>query len=69
MELVSVSLIAPEPVEDPLELVNPATVFLVHAKVEPETALVGVYPKEVALQIAGGVNELLRDGVGLTVIV
>ena len=62
--LVSVSLTFVIPMEAPSKI--PATAARLHANVAPAVALVAVYVKVVPLQIAGGVNVLLRDGSGLT---
>ena len=63
--LVNTSLTpdVPEPVAPPLIV---AIVARVHEKVGLDCALVGVYVKVVPLQMATGVNVLLKTGVGLT---
>ena len=48
-------------------LLIPATAARLQLKVVPVTPLVGVYENMVLLQIAGGVCELERVGIGLTV--
>jgi hypothetical protein len=50
-------------------LLIPVTALRTQLKVVPEVALVGLYENSVLLQIPGGVNVLLRDGDGFTVIV
>ena len=62
---VSNSLIAPLPLDAPSVIL--LTAALVQAKVAPLVALVGVYAKVLALQIAAGVKVLLSTGCGLTV--
>jgi hypothetical protein len=62
--LISVSLGLLDPDAAPFEI--PATAALLQLKVVPEVALVGVYEKTVLLQMAGGVSELVRVGLGFT---
>jgi hypothetical protein len=52
------------PVPDAAGLLIPATNALFQLKVTPIVPLVGVYEKTVLLQMAGGVNELVRVGFG-----
>jgi hypothetical protein len=62
--LISVSLGLPEP--EFAGLLIPATRALFQANVVPAVPLVGLYENDVLLQIDGGVNVLLRNGIGFT---
>jgi len=64
---ISVSLGFPVPVADALLI--PAMAARLQLKVVPVVALEGLYENRVFVQIAGGVKELDKDGVGLTVTV
>ena len=54
------------PVPEAAGLLIPATAARVQANVTPVVPLVGVYENNVLLQMAGGVNELVSKGIGLT---
>jgi len=62
---MSVSFGFPEP--EPAALLIPATAGLVQPNDVPAVLLVGKYENTVLLHMAGGVNELVSCGVGLTV--
>ena len=62
--LINVSFGLPDP--EVAGLLIPATAALFHANVVPATPLVGLYENNVLLHIAGGVNELVSVGIGLT---
>jgi len=47
-------------------LLIPETVALVQANVDPDVALVAVYPNVEPLQVAAGVSVLLNTGDGFT---
>ena len=57
------------PVPEAAPLLIPATALRTQSKVVPGVALVGLYENIALLQIPGGVNVLLNEGVGFTVIV
>ena len=63
--LIRVSLILSIPIARGLLI--PITTARLQAKEVPTVTLVGVYENNVLLHIAGGVSELDRFGVGLTV--
>ena len=54
------------PVPEAVALLIPTTTDLLHAKFVPATPLAGIYENRVLLQIAGGANELVSAGTGLT---
>ena len=54
------------PVPDVAGLLIPAMAARDHAKVTPAVPLVGLYENTVLLHIAGGVSELVREGIGFT---
>ena len=54
------------PIPLPAGLVIPATVALVQLKVIPEVELVGEYENTEPLQMAGGLAELVKTGLDIT---
>ena len=54
------------PVPDNVGLLIPVTAVRVQLKMVPAVPLVGVYEKVELLQIAGGVSELVKVGIGFT---
>ena len=54
------------PVPEAAALLIPGTAALVHGKLMPFVALVGLYENKVLLQMDGGVSVLLKVGVGVT---
>jgi hypothetical protein len=54
------------PLPEEAGLLIPPTAARVHVNTTPAVPLVGLYENNVLLQIAGGVNELVSVGLGLT---